>query len=177
MMELALRNPTIPSKLVVIDMSPIRIKLSTEYNTHVQAMREINAAQLKRQKEADLILQKYEPDLVVRQFLLTNLKKNLNKDGIYEFRIPYEILGRNISNMGDFLQSEAKLKYNRKTLFLTGGQSPYRKQFLRYPELIHAQFPNSRVANIEGAGHWCKSISNLDYGNSGLIWVFFCSTN
>lgn len=158
MMTLALRRPEIASKLIVIDMAPIPIKLSGEYQHHVEAMREINRLQLKKQKEADKVLQQYEPDLVVRQFLMTNLKKNLNKDGVYEFRIPYDTLGRSIDQLGDFFQSQPPLEtYQGSTLFITGGLSPYRREFLEYPDLIKAQFPNSRIVNIEGAGHWVQA--------------------
>lgn len=160
MMTLALRRPEIASKLIVIDMAPIPIKLSGEYQHHVEAMREINRLQLKKQKEADKVLQQYEPDLVVRQFLMTNLKKNLNKDGVYEFRIPYDTLGRSIDQLGDFFQSQPPLEtYQGSTLFITGGLSPYRREFLEHPDLIKAQFPNSRIVNIEGAGHWGKVLS------------------
>lgn len=155
-MDLALNQPEIPSKLIVIDMAPMNIKLSNDYNIHAQAMKEINDKKLKTQKEADLILQKYEPDLLVRQFLLTNLKKNLKNDGIYEFRLAYDILGQSIGHMGEFFQSEPKKVYLGPTLFITGGLSPYRKEFLEHPDLIKAQFPNSSVENIEGAGHWGK---------------------
>ncbi|CAO3621598.1 unnamed protein product [Mucor hiemalis] len=154
MMTLALRRPEIASKLIAIDMAPIQIKLSGEYNKHVEAMREINRLKLKKQKDADKILEGYETDLVVRQFLLTNLKKNLSKDGIYEFRIPYDILGRSIDGLGDFFQLQPTVKYQGSTLFITGSLSPYRREFIEQPDLIKAQFPHSRIVNIEGAGHW-----------------------
>lgn len=169
MMEVALRYPTLPAKLCVVDIAPIRFKLTDTHKTHVQAMREINAAQLTKRKEADLIFQKYEPDLVVRQFHLTNLKKNLNNNGIYEFRIPFEILGRQIHKMGDFVQSEAKLKYEGSTLFITGSESPYRREFLKFPDLIHAQFPNSRIENIQGAGHWGKCFISVMVSLFGIV--------
>ena len=158
MMHLALNQPELVSKLIVIDMPPLPIQLGPEFDTHIKAMREINRLKLKKQKEADELLKQYEPDLVIRQFLLTNLKKNLEKDGIYEFRIPYDILGESIQQMGDFFQSDATKKYTGDTLFITGDLSPYRKQFVEQPELIKAQFPNSRVENIQGAGHWGKHV-------------------
>lgn len=156
MMDLALNQPDIPSKLIVIDMAPINIKLSKEYNVHAKVMQEINDLKLKTQREADAILQRYEPDLLVRQFLLTNLKKNLKNEGIYEFRVAYDTLGRSIGHMGDFFQSEPKKIYSGPTLFITGGLSPYRKHFIEHADLIKAQFPHSSIENIEGAGHWGK---------------------
>lgn len=156
MMDVALNQPQLPSKLIVIDMPPIAFKLSKEYSVHAQAMKEINELQLKKQKEADEVLQKYEPDLIVRQFLLTNLKKNLKKDGIYEFRVAYDTLGRSIGHMGDFFQSEPNKVYQGPTLFITGSLSPYQKYFINPhdADLIKAQFPNSSLETIDGAGHW-----------------------
>ncbi|KAL9541024.1 hypothetical protein MBANPS3_009355 [Mucor bainieri] len=159
MMNVSLRQPQLPSKLIVIDMAPIKLQLTREYSDHIEAMREIQSKQLTKQKEADEILQKFEPDLIVRQFLLTNLKKS-RSTGVYQFRIPYDILGRALSQMGGFsfetqLISESR-QYQGPTLFITGGKSPFRKQFVDHPEQIKAQFPNSVIQNIEDAGHWGK---------------------
>ncbi|KAL0136769.1 Alpha/Beta hydrolase protein, partial [Mucor lusitanicus] len=159
MMNVSLRQPQLPSKLIVIDMAPIKLQLTREYSDHIEAMREIQAKQLTKQKEADEILQKFEPDLIVRQFLLTNLKKSRDT-GVYQFRIPYDILGRALSQMGGFSFETQPLpesrQYQGPTLFITGGKSPFRKQFVDHPELIKAQFPNSVIENIEDAGHWGK---------------------
>ncbi|KAL9551342.1 hypothetical protein PS6_005044 [Mucor atramentarius] len=159
MMNVSLRQPQLPSKLIVIDMAPIKLQLTREYSDHIEAMREIQSKKLTKQKEADEILQKFEPDLIVRQFLLTNLKKS-RSTGIYQFRIPYDILGRALSQMGGFSFNTHPLpesrQYHGPTLFITGGKSPFRKQFMDHPELIKAQFPNSIVQNIEDAGHWGK---------------------
>lgn len=161
MMNVSLRSPELPSKLIVIDMAPVQLQLTREYSDHIEAMREIQSRKLTKQKEADEILQKYEPDLVVRQFLLTNLKKS-KSTGIYQFRIPFDILGRALSQMGGFSFGTtepllgSKRQYKGPTLFITGGKSPFRKQFVEHPELIKAQFPNSTIENIEGAGHWGK---------------------
>jgi pimeloyl-ACP methyl ester carboxylesterase len=152
-------------------MAPVPIQLSNDYTmaaVHVDAMREINSLKLKKQKEADEILKTYEPDLLVRQFLLTNLKKNLKNDGIYEFRIPFDILGESIDKMGEFFQSEPIKTFAGPTLFITGDKSPYRKQFIEQPALIKAQFPNSRIENIQDAGHWGNySISR------GIIYAMY----
>jgi pimeloyl-ACP methyl ester carboxylesterase len=154
-MNVALRKPEIPSKMIVIDMAPVPLKLTREYSVHIDAMREIQAKRLTKQKDADDILKQFEPDLVVRQFLLTNLKKN-RSDGVYQFRIPYDILDRALGRMGGFDKAGPQKPYTGPTLFITGGKSPFRKQFVEYPEEIKAQFPNSIIENIEDAGHWGK---------------------
>lgn len=156
-MNVALRKPEIPSKMVVIDMAPVPLKLTREYSVHIQAMREIQARRFNRQSEADAFLKQFEPDLVVRQFLLTNLKKNPT-NGIYEFRIPYDILDHALGRMGGFDPSSPQQPYTGPTLFITGGKSPFRKHFIEHPEDITTLFPNSTVENIEDAGHWGNNV-------------------
>ncbi|KAF7728552.1 hypothetical protein EC973_005956 [Apophysomyces ossiformis] len=149
-MTLALRQPTIPSKLIVVDIAPLHMPLSREFQMYVEGMRAIDAVSPTKQKVADEILQTYEPDLIVRQFLLTNLKRH--KDGIYRFRVPYDTLGDSLGRLGEFLTEP--LHYEGPTLFITGGRSPYRKPFLKHPNLVQKQFPRSHIENIEDVGHW-----------------------
>ncbi|CEP13627.1 hypothetical protein [Parasitella parasitica] len=159
MMNISLRYPELPSKLIVIDMAPIKLQLTREYSDHIEAMRDIQSRKLTKQRDADEILQKSEPDLVVRQFLLTNLKKS-KSTGIYQFRIPFDILGRALSQLGGFSFETEPLPVSRQyrgpTLFITGGKSPFRKQFIDHPDLIKTQFPDAIIDNIEEAGHWGK---------------------
>ncbi|OQV05229.1 hypothetical protein CLAIMM_10005 isoform 2 [Cladophialophora immunda] len=76
-MTLALRQPERYSALVPVDNAPVDAALRGDFGKYLDAMREIDELRprLKRQSEADKILAKYEPDLAIRQFLLTNLVK------------------------------------------------------------------------------------------------------
>ncbi|KAG0163452.1 hypothetical protein DFQ28_011677 [Apophysomyces sp. BC1034] len=152
-MTTAMRHPALLSKLVVVDIAPVPMRLAHDHQMYVEGMRAVNSEAPSKQKEADKILQTYEPDLLIRQFLLTNLKRQ--QDGIYRFRVPYEILGRSLGALGEFLPDP--LHYNGPTLFITGGESPYRKPFLEYPDIVQSQFPCSRIENIEGVGHWVQT--------------------
>lgn len=160
-MTTALKQPQLASKLVVIDMPPAKVKLTREYANWVNAMSDINDRKLTTQKEAYALLEEVEKDLVVRQFLLTNLKKR-KQDGYYQFRIPYDILGRSLHHMGDF-RNEPNDVYDGSTLFITGGLSPFRIDFLRNPNIIKQRFPNSVIENIDGAGHWGKLLLFILY--------------
>ncbi|KAI9469798.1 MAG: Alpha/Beta hydrolase protein [Benjaminiella poitrasii] len=169
-MNVALHQPGLLSKLIVVDIAPVYHKLSREYDHHIEAMREIQARQLTKQKEADKILQKFEPDLIVRQFLLTNLKKD-RATGVYQFRIPFDILGRSLNHMGEF--SNNQQQYTGPTLFITGGASPFRKPFVNQSEIIKQQFPNSHIMTIEGAGHWVHTEKPQEF--LGFVTVFINS--
>ncbi|KAI8333893.1 Alpha/Beta hydrolase protein [Chlamydoabsidia padenii] len=149
-MTLAMTHPHIVYKLIVADIAPVHMTLLPEFPKYVQGMKVVQETQLKRQSEADQIMKDYEPDVAVRQFLLTNLKKS-PKDGIYRFRVPLDTLGNALGNLAEFIQHH---QYTGPTLFITGGSSPYRKPFVSYPELVDQQFPNARMVTMPGCGHW-----------------------
>ncbi|KAI8371527.1 Alpha/Beta hydrolase protein [Radiomyces spectabilis] len=149
-MMTALRQPEIVSKLVVVDMPPVSLYLSRNFGNYVDAMREIEQANPSRQSEADKILAKYEPNVGIRMFLLTNLRRQ--KDDRLKFRVPYEILGRSLDQIGSF--ESASGVFNKPTLFIAGGKSPYYPPFKEYHEQIHQMFPQSTLEVVEGAGHW-----------------------
>lgn len=150
-MNLSLRRLQPVEKLVVVDMSPGVKRLSSDFASYIDSMDEIQKAKLTKRSEADTILKKVEPDLSIRQFLLTNLKKD-EETGIYKFRIPYDILGDSLDNMTAFMDHKAE-PYNGSTLFIAGGKSDYIKPN-RDGDIIREQFPNSEIKVIEGAGHW-----------------------
>lgn len=149
-MSAALRRPELVSKLVVVDMPPISMPLSNDFQKYIKGMKEVEAADVQKQSEADQILQKYEANPGVRMFLLTNLKKHQGK---YHWRVPVDTLGKALGNMGDF---PADGVYEGPTLFITGGKSPYNKPFDTHPDDIKAMFPNSERVVIPDAGHWGK---------------------
>jgi len=56
-MNLAL-NHTPLDRLIVVDMAPVKVKLSKEFAKYVVSMKEIQAAHVKKQSEADAIMKK-----------------------------------------------------------------------------------------------------------------------
>lgn len=154
-MTTALQHPALVSKLIVIDMPPVAMRLSADFARYVDAMRAIDQANPKRQSEADKILAQYESDIGVRMFLLTNLKRDA-ATGEFRFRVPYETLGRSLQTIGGFIEKTAPFEH--PTLFIAGGSSPYYKPFQNQKKEIDALFPNSDLQVVEGAGHWGKTI-------------------
>lgn len=158
-MTTALQEPELVSKLVVVDMPPVSLRLGRSFRQYIEAMKEIEAAQVSKQSEADAILARYEQDLGIRMFLLTNLKR---KDGRQQFRVPLDILGQSLKSIGDFEIKEQT--YDRPTLFIAGGKSPYATPFKDQKEVIDALFPNSKLEVIEDTGHWGKHCVKNRYG-------------
>jgi len=60
-MTQALTEPNSIDKLVSVDMSPAKGKISDEFARYIEGSREVEKAQVSSKKDADVILQKYEP--------------------------------------------------------------------------------------------------------------------
>ncbi|KAL0075794.1 Alpha/Beta hydrolase protein [Phycomyces blakesleeanus] len=149
-MTTAFKAPETVSKLIVVDMPPVSLKVSSNFATYVEAMKEIEAAKVRKQSEADALLARHEPNVGVRMFLLTNLRRQ--EDGTMKFRVPLSILGQALSGVGGF--ETVDRVYNNKTLFIAGGKSPYYPPFLEHADQIKQMFPNSRLEVVENANHW-----------------------
>lgn len=162
-MNMCLRNLNPVSKLIVVDIAPAVLPLSSDFGSYVKAMDEIQKANLTKRSDADKILAQTEPDIGIRQFLLTNLKKD-EQTGLYKFRVPYDILGKSLGNMSDFMEEETQ-PFEKPTLFIAGGNSGYIKPEKNGPAIKH-QFPKSNIKVIKGAGHWGEYITYMYYGLS-----------
>ncbi|KAK4513489.1 uncharacterized protein ATC70_005490 [Mucor velutinosus] len=150
-MNTALACPDLVSKLIVVDMPPVAMKLARNFSNYITAMKAIEEANPSKQSEADQILSQYESNVGVRMFLLTNLKRM--SDGALRFRIPYDVLGKSLENIGGFHVPENAF-YKGETLFIAGGASPYLRPFHEQERQIKQLFPNSKLEVVEDAGHW-----------------------
>lgn len=59
-MTVALRSPQLVKALVPVDNAPVDANLKSDFHKYVRGMREIEDKQVKKQIEADQILQNYE---------------------------------------------------------------------------------------------------------------------
>ncbi|KAG0237780.1 Alpha/Beta hydrolase protein [Mortierella sp. GBAus27b] len=148
-MTIALEHTPL-DRLVVVDMAPVKVNMSSDFANYVAIMKGIQEAHVKKQSEADAIMKKAVDDLGVRQFLLTNLKKNSSGDG-YSFRIPLDTLGNSLANLGQFDFVPGEDRYDGKALFIKGNKSNYVRG--KEEELIKVFFPQARIEGLE-TGHW-----------------------
>ncbi|GAA5941583.1 hypothetical protein JCM1841_002006 [Sporobolomyces salmonicolor] len=149
-MTLALGGCDALSRLVVVDIAPGIGKISPEFRAYLDAMNEIEAAGVHSRKEADLILQKTEPDLGVRQFLLTNLDRASPSEP-YKFRLPLSFLRNAIDEIGHFPYAPGEKVFEKPSLFLKGSKSKYINS--KNIPTIKQFFPNSQLETLE-TGHW-----------------------
>lgn len=143
---------SIVNKLMVVDISPMKGKISDEFVTYLNGMKEINSMEIKNRKEADQILSKFEKDIEIRQFILTNLKK-INHQ--YKIQLSLEALTHQILNdeVGDFPFSitENHPTFQKPTIFIKGKSSKYINKYSFNP--IINLFPNYQLIEFD-AGHW-----------------------
>lgn len=155
-MAVALRRPALISKVISVDNAPIEATLSSNFGTYVRAMRRIEAAHLTKQADADAILAQYEPDLAVRQFLLTNLVRHGES---LRFRIPVNILQSALDVVGSFPYHPDKVRSTKPALFVRGTKSHYVPD--EVIPIIGRFFPLFTLKDIV-AGHW---------GGLSVFWV------
>ncbi|EXJ75633.1 uncharacterized protein A1O5_00140 [Cladophialophora psammophila CBS 110553] len=198
-MTLALRQPEKYSALVPVDNAPVDAALKGDFSKYLDAMKEIDEMRPrpKRQSEADKILMKYEPDLTIRQFLLTNLVKvpvHTPPGGSYEqkshgtsspvqhhggrrgkhetelrFQIPLHTLAKSLPDMADFpFKDPDTHKYKGPTLVARGTKSHYVAD--ETLPVIGRFFPKFELLDFD-CGHWVMSEKFEDFRRSLVEWV------
>jgi len=154
-MVVALRRRVPIANLIPVDNAPVDAALKGDFGKYVQAMRRIeNTLGITKQSQADKILQHYEGNLPIRQFLLTNLVWD-KENGRQKFRVPLKYLASALDNMADFpYKDPEEARYEGRTLFVRGTKSRYVADEVL--PIIGRFFPKFQVVDIE-AGHWLIS--------------------
>ncbi|KAH9909807.1 alpha/beta-hydrolase [Xylariomycetidae sp. FL2044] len=153
-LALALAEPDMINDVVAVDIAPVDAALGGPFGKYVQGMKKIEEAGVTRQSEADKILQEYEKELPVRQFLLGNLHRPADSP-TQRFRVPLGTLGRALDNMGDFpFKDPSRRRFERPALFVRGTRSHYVPD--EVIPLVGQFFPRFRLVDVE-AGHWLIS--------------------
>ncbi|KAK4104991.1 alpha/beta-hydrolase [Parathielavia hyrcaniae] len=150
-MVLALQEPDLVANMVAVDNAPVDARLSSEFPRYIQGMKKIDEAGVTRQTEADRILEDYEKNFTIRQFLLGNLHRP-HGSSTQKFRVPLHILGKALDHMGDFpFMGSGETRFAKPSLFIRGTQSKYVPD--EVIPLIGQLFPRFELASID-ASHW-----------------------
>ena len=183
-MTLALRQPSKYSALIPVDNAPVDAALKSDFGTYVNAMKEIedHKPRITKQSEADKILSKYESNMGIRQFLLTNFIKtpisdpnSPSKDGQttprteLRFRIPLATLAKALPDMADFpFKDPEEVRYEGPTLVVRGTKSHYVAD--ETLPVIGKFFPRFEVLDVE-SGHWVMSERFEEFRRGVGEWV------
>jgi pimeloyl-ACP methyl ester carboxylesterase len=192
-MTLALRRPTAFSACIPVDNAPVDAALQSDFNIYVRGMKDIadaaTAAAARGEKfaqtDADKILQQYEPDLTIRQFLLTNFVRadadrnndnnnnnvTENKAGPprYQFRIPLVTLAKAMPDISDFPFTDPdETRFEGPTLVVRGGKSHYVADEML--PLIGRFFPKFELLTLD-SGHWVMSERFEEFRKGVVEWI------
>lgn len=144
-MQVALSAPERVDRLVVADIAPVQYE--GQHDSILAGLKAIDTARIRSRGEADAILAEYEPDELVRQFLLTNLVKQA--DDAYGWRINLPVLTSHYDRLREAPEAG---QFDGPVLFVKGALSNYITEAHR--EAILQRFPQARIKVIMHTGHW-----------------------
>ena len=148
-MQLALTEPQLVDKLIVVDIAPVTYTSKADGHLKVMAgMRALNLSMLGSRAEAEEFLEGYIEDEATRKFVVTNIVRD--SDGGYRWRLNLDA----IENHYDELRNKpvASQPFQGPTLFVRGDESNYVRK--KHEAEILELFPQAGVKSIMECGHW-----------------------
>lgn len=141
-MQFATQYPERVNKLIVVDMAP---RAYEDEHTHlIDAMLALDTTQVSSRSEADKALSATIPNVMVRQFLLTNLVKSETQ---WQWRIHLPALKTNYTHFRAALAAN----FDQPSLFIRGERSDY----VQDSDIadIRQSFPQAQFISLL-TGHW-----------------------
>jgi len=145
-MDFAFHAPERTAGLIVVDIAPRPHRTGIAFV--LDAMAGIKLEKMRSKSEIDEALAVAIPDLLVRQFVLTNLQSGT--DG-FRWRTNVPVLRKFLLESQAYQPAAANV-FEGPALFIRGGRSGYVRDE-DFP-LIRHHFPNARIETIDEAGHW-----------------------
>lgn len=103
--------------------------------------------------------------------MLTNLERPSPEEKTQRFRIPLDILGRSLDNLGDFpYKNPTEVRFEKPALFVRGTRSHYVPDDVL--PLVGQFFPRFQLVNID-AGHWLISEEPEAFRQGNMAMFFF----
>ncbi len=146
-MTVALRYPTLVSRLIVADIAPVAYQ--PHFSDYIRAMQALDLASVGRRADADHALAASIETPGVRAFLLQNL---VQVNGRWSWRINLPVLARALPALGAFPVGEQAVQWTGRTRFIRGANSNYVLDGHR--DSINRYFPGAELVTIDQAGHW-----------------------
>lgn len=145
-MQLALHNPDMVERLVVVDIGPKAYPGGHE--VIFKALFDLDLEHLQQRSEAEtFLMDRLNRDSGVVQFLMKNLSRS--KEGLFEWKMNLAAIYRHYS---DILAPVEGDPFGKPTLFIRGENSGY-IQDSDWPD-IRKLFPEASLETVAGAGHW-----------------------
>lgn len=149
-MTLALTEPDLVERLVVVDIAPAGSGGRGEFEHLLDSLAGLDLASLTRRADADRALTEKIRSTAVRGFLLQNLRSD--GDG-FRWQANLELLRRELDTIGGFPELDAV--FERPVLWISGASSDYVRP--EHEATMRRLFPRSRALVVKNAGHWVHS--------------------
>lgn len=151
-MQLALSDPDLISKLIVVDIAPVAYTSKADGHRKIlQGMEALQLDQIQNRTEAEEQLQAFVEDEATRKFILTNLVRD-GESG-FKWRLNLPAIQANYDKLREKLQGDEP--YTGPVLFVKGDLSDYIKR--KHEAEILRLFPAAKVKIVMEAGHWVHS--------------------
>lgn len=150
-MQLALLEPALISKLVVVDIAPVAYTNKADGHRQIlQGMEALDLAAIRNRADAETRLQEFIEDEATRKFILTNLVRA--GEG-FKWRLNLKAIHANYDRLREKLEGDTP--YTKPVLFVKGALSNY--IHLKHEQEILRLFPAAKVKIVMEAGHWVHS--------------------
>mgnify|MGYP000247334040 CR=1 FL=1 len=148
-MQLALLEPQLINKLVVVDIAPVTYKSKADGHLKVlEGMHALDLDALKSRAAAEEFLRDFIEDEATRKFVLTNIVRD--DAGGYKWRLNLAAIELHYNELRK--KPEGGSPFTGPTLFVRGDFSNYIQK--KHEAEILEQFPNASVKSIMECGHW-----------------------
>lgn len=149
-MVIALRHPDLVSRLVVVDVAPVRYDRLSSFGRYVAGMRGLDLSSTQDRATADTALASSVSDPVVRAFLLQNLRRQPEPPG-WRWQLNLDLLGDHLGEIGGWPDLGAP-PYPGPVLWLAGADSDYITP--AYAPDMRRLFPRVQLVTVKNSGHW-----------------------
>lgn len=149
-MWLALSQPELVNKLVVVDIAPVTYE--HEFSTVLSGLNSIPLDTINSRQEADNYLAQFLTQTHLRQFLLQNLNY---KDNAYSWRINLPVIGQSINDIIGFPVTSTSSSFPKRVMFIGGTESDYLDK--TYHSQTRQLFPKATFSMVKAVGHWLHS--------------------
>ena len=154
-MLFAVSYPEKINKLLLADIGP---KFYPRHHDFIiEALNAVDFSKQKSRKEVEEVLQKYIPEVGIRQFLLKNVYWKTKEQLEFRFNLPSLI--DHIDEIGVALPSQSS--FEGETIFLRGENSGYIKD--DDTVLIKTHFPKASIVTVKNSGHWLHAENPNDF--------------
>jgi pimeloyl-ACP methyl ester carboxylesterase len=147
-MLVALNNPDLLNKLIVVDASPRKYVQNTEHAHLLNAMLSADLSIARSRSDVEKQLKDKIKNQRLRQFILKNIYWKDNDK--LDWRLNLPVLNANLPLMFGGIESLAL--FTKPVLFIRGGLSDYIRE--NDIEIIRKNFPEAVIKTLVSAGHW-----------------------